>query len=143
MENFQQHAEHYIRMINEVQRQIAERRELMESQNRNGGDENQNQRNAQSDKGGKRPKDAPTDLSQSAQPDLIDPKVIPNMKGGNEAKSLSDESSQSELTDVGELVETPEGRSDGRKPAAPKAKRQPRSRKSTQGETGETGLSSD
>ena len=41
-ENFQQHAEHYIRLINDVQRQLNERREAAENANGGGGDRHSN-----------------------------------------------------------------------------------------------------
>ena len=129
MDNFQQHAEHYIRMINEVQRQAAERRELMDNQNRNNSDDNNtnNQRIGQQNQGDRRPQNGrPADLSQAEQPDVIDPKVIPDMKP---AKA---EAHQAEpVGDVVELVETPEGAAEKPKADKPKPKRQRRAKPPT------------
>jgi len=119
MENFQQHAEHYIRMINDVQRQIAERRELMESQNRNNNDDTNSARN-QSDQGGRRPRnETSTDPSEAEQPDLIDPKALPDMKVAKEAKPAPD-------AETPNLVETPEGADVKKKVEKPKPRRQRR-----------------
>ena len=116
-ENFQQHGEHYQRMLNEAQREQEARREEHERQNRErqsdrdrgqqgGGQQGGGQRDAQRQgDGGQRPGgDQPEDPGQSPQPDTLGP--------------TGDDSSG--------LVETPEtkGETAPRKPA-----RKPRSRK--------------
>lgn len=109
MENFQQHAEHYIRMINDVQRQIAERREQMENQNRGNPEEKNAQRTGQPNHGNKRPKsEMPADLSEADQPDVIDPSVIPEMKVAK-APVEPIAAPSADVDDASVLVETPEG----------------------------------
>ncbi len=105
MENFQQHAEHYVRLINEAQRQINERREAMEAQmlERNGGQQQpqpqQNQRRKAAD-------DVATDPADAPQPDVGQPA----------GEALGVQSNDR----APELVETPE--------ASAKPKPKPRSR---------------
>jgi|GEM_PF-2852119 len=131
MENFQQHAEHYIRLINEAQRQIAERREQIETQNRNSGDDNKNNnnnnngnRNSQQDASNARPNDAhKADPSQSEQPDLAAPVAKrPDAPKAADASPLSAERDES-ATNNGGLVDTPE---DGPAKAKPKRQRRPK-----------------
>jgi hypothetical protein len=86
-ENFQQHAEHYQRMLNEAQREQDARREEQDRQNRERQAERDRERRERMDRqeregnsgGGNRdkapaPQDtaaAPVDLSEADQPDLI------------------------------------------------------------------------
>lgn len=133
MENFQQHAEHYIRLINEAQRQIAERREQMESQN-----QNQNRNNANSDDNNARNvgqvaadapvKDAPRpDPSTTAQPDIAESKSsAQTAKQIDVIASPLESASEDGAGDTGGLVETPEGGPVKAKTDKPKPKRQRR-----------------
>ena len=104
MENFQQHAEHYVRLINEAQRQIAERREAMESQIQ---ERAANQQKRKQNSNGANPDAALDDPGQAPQPDaepspaLAKEQSVLDVEPGGEAP---------------ELVETPE--------SAPKKKRQ-------------------
>jgi len=119
-ENFQQHAEHYQRMLNEAQREQEARREEHERQNRDrqadrdrghrdGGPRDGGQREAGSRQG----EEQYGDPAHSPQPDIIDP------------------------ADTGEtgLVETPEAKGEtksdpkGENSAPRKPARKPRSRK--------------
>ncbi len=117
-ENFQQHAEHYQRMLNEAQRETDQRREEQERQNRDRqtdrdrqGDRERQQRPERESGGGEGGQgqgqgfQGGDDQTRASQPDVI----------GNE-----DGESQSNL------VETPESAGDKPKP---KPKPRPRSRK--------------
>ncbi|MFV1439681.1 DUF4167 domain-containing protein [Phaeobacter sp. JH18-32] len=113
-ENFQQHAEHYLRMLNEAQREIDARREEQERQNRERQAERDRERAERLERQEREAGSRSDDPSAAPQPDVMDP------RDGN--------------GDSG-LVETPESRdqsaadSDGdSKPAKPAA-RKPRSRK--------------
>ena len=102
-ENFQQHAEHYMRMLSEAQREQEARREEQERQNRERQAERDRERQERMDRqereanGGEA---KPADPSEAPQPDVIDP------QGGEDAG----------------LVETPEAK------AEEKPKRKPRRR---------------
>jgi len=124
-ENFQQHAEHYIRLINEAQRQNAERREQMESQNQNqqqpkpqnnGHDQNNHQnsnqnRNEQNNR-------AAADPAKAEQPDVApQAEMMPTLPIGDAVEPA-------QPNDNGGLVETPE--SAPVKEAKPKRARAPR-----------------
>jgi len=115
-ENFQQHAEHYQRMLNEAQREQEARREEHERQNRERQSERDRDRGGQREGGGQRERDIRQgddqkgDPGRSPQPDIIEP-------AGAEDSGL---------------VETPEARGEGRGESggAPrKPARKPRSRK--------------
>ena len=132
-ENFQQHAEHYLRLLSEAQREIDARREEQERQNRERQAERDRER-AERQERDNAPAVAVADPSSAPQPDVFD--------------LGSDESSD----DVSGLVETPESKGEGRKRRAPrseeaaaasdegadqpkkKAPRRPRSRKPAAGE---------
>jgi len=102
MEAFQQHAEHYIRVMNEAQRQVAERREQMESQNRNNNNDdqraqnqqrhNQNSQNKDNSNGANRNGGQPVaDLSKEEQPDIVSApadKIADNQDDVAKAKSV-------------------------------------------------------
>lgn len=103
MENFQQHAEHYLRMLAEAQREIDARREEQERQNR--------ERQAERDRERAERQERESNNQNN-----------PNQQGGNkqqqgdapaEAKEAAPEG-----TEESGLVETPENK--------PKPKRQPR-----------------
>ena len=107
-ENFQQHAEHYQRMLNEAQREQEARREEHERQNRDRQQERDRER-GQGGQGGR------IDPAEAPQPD-----VLPT---GPETETASS------------LVETPEGRapeapvSEDSAPSKKPATRKPRTRK--------------
>ncbi|MGR3463065.1 MAG: DUF4167 domain-containing protein [Roseovarius sp.] len=116
-ENFQQHAEHYQRMLNEAQREQEARREEHERQNRDRQTDRDRDRGPR--EGGQRDRDARQgedqhgDPARSPQPDIIEP---------------------AESSDSG-LVETPEAQGENRGQkgeggnAPRKPARKPRSRK--------------
>lgn len=135
-ENFQQHAEHYLRLLSEAQREIDARREEQERQNRERQAERDRERAERQDRDSIAP--APVaDPSSAPQPDVLD---LGGSDAGEEASGL---------------VETPESKGESRKRRAPraeedapasdeageqpkkKAPRRPRARKPAAGE-GET-----
>ncbi|WP_420863710.1 DUF4167 domain-containing protein [Algirhabdus cladophorae] len=99
-ENFQQHAEHYTRMLSEAQREIDARREEQERQNRERQAERDRERNERQERESNAPAPVPADPASSDQPDVVEA-AAPAADGG--------------------LVETPE--------AAPKPKRTYKPRK--------------
>ncbi|EEX10569.1 conserved hypothetical protein [Ruegeria lacuscaerulensis ITI-1157] len=107
-ENFQQHAEHYLRLLSEAQREIDARRDEQERQNR----ERQAERDRERAERQEREAARRADPAETPQPDVLD-------LGGN-----------AEAPESG-LVETPESRSDAAEAPEPKEKpaRRPRGRK--------------
>jgi len=145
MENFQQHAEHYIRLINDVQRQLNERREALEAQNGarqalsgNGGDNNgPRQGGGQSGAEGSaqnngQPSQANGNGSQpngnGPQPDMREPRPEPHAEPVARVIETIPVVSGSE--DNGGLVDTPETAASEKSPAPkPRKPRAPRVRK--------------
>ena len=108
-ENFQQHAEHYLRMLSEAQKEMEARREQQEKENRERQAERDRDRAARQEReAAEHPKSA--DPSESDQPDVI----------------------ESDADAEGGLVETPESASKAKKP-----RRAPRSRSRKQDESAE------
>lgn len=101
LENFQQHAEHYLRLLSEAQREMDARREEQERQNR----ERQAERDRERAERQERESNAPGEGPQP-QPMSDQPSGGFDVAGGDEAGGESG------------LVETPE--------AAPKRRRKPR-----------------
>jgi len=102
-ENFQQHAEHYMRMLSEAQREQDARREEQERQNRERQaerDRERQERMERQEREANGPEAAPADPAEAPQPDVIEPQ---------------------DAGDSG-LVETPEAK------AEEKPKRKPRRR---------------
>ena len=128
MENFQQHAEHYIRLTNEAQRQIAERREAMKQQQQDRQGNNQNANN-----GGGNQQNAPRndatavqDPGAGDQPAIPAPDIQKDVPFAEPAAKIDG--------DDGGLVETPETAAEAkRKPAS--RSRKPRPKKPEQSET--------
>lgn len=117
-ENFQQHAEHYLRMLAEAQREMDAKRDALQQQQNN----NQNNQQGGGDGGGKnnrrsrdRDRDQPQD-GGDAQPDAS----LHSDQRGPEQGSFDAVIDNANGGDSG-LVETPE--------SAPKPKRQRRRRK--------------
>ncbi|MGM0659842.1 MAG: DUF4167 domain-containing protein [Pseudomonadota bacterium] len=112
-ENFQQHAEHYLRMLGEAQREQDQRRDEQERQNR---DRQADRDKGEPDKSDRdkpertpaRDHDKPEDPAQSTQPDVLD--------------SGSGSDAGSGLVETPETQETPA-------PQPPKRARKPRARK--------------
>lgn len=97
-ENFQQHAEHYLRLLSEAQREIDARREEQERQNR--------ERQAERDRHAERDRERNQQRAEQPEPVVADPAMAP----------------QPDIVEAGRdsgLVETPESQP---KPK-PKAKR--------------------
>ncbi|MEI4234032.1 DUF4167 domain-containing protein [Roseovarius sp. D22-M7] len=121
-ENFQQHAEHYLRLLGEAQREQDQRRDEQERQNRDRQaerDRSERQPNREQDKNDatrseadRGESDRVDDPAQAAQPDVLD--------AGNTAGSESG------------LVETPEAQDTPQPSAPPKRARKPRARKPAQ-----------
>lgn len=118
-ENFQQHAEHYTRMLGEAQREIETRRQQADQQNRERQQADQQNRERQ-----QREKDVRPDRSE-ARANTAPDQPVP---GGGEQPDLG-QSPQPDLTDDNDhgLVETPESKprrqpSRARKPRKPTRK---------------------
>ena len=98
-ENFQQHAEHYLRMLGEAQREMDQRREEQERQNR----ERQAERDRERAERQERESNTP---GGSDQPDVVD------------AGDADGEGEDSGLVETPENAPKPKRRSGGRKPKA-------------------------
>ncbi len=107
-ENFQQHAEHYLRLLSEAQREMEARREEQERQNR----ERQAERDRERAERQEREAARRADPAEAPQPDILD------LGGDAEAPESG-------------LVETPESKGGAVETPEPKEKpaRRPRSRK--------------
>ncbi|MBW3244817.1 DUF4167 domain-containing protein [Epibacterium sp. DP7N7-1] len=122
-ENFQQHAEHYLRMLNEAQREIEAKREEQERQNRERQAERDRERAERLERQEREAAEAAA--GDGPQPEIADPR----------------ESTAPASQEDSGLVETPEGKTSGGE-AAPAKKapaRKPRSRKPAAPKDGETG----
>ncbi len=111
-ENFQQHAEHYLRMLSEAQKEQDQRREQQERENR--------ERQAQRDRERAEREAQPSEPGQRAEPDpaAMDQPDVVDLGSDDE--------------DIG-LVDTPEARAETKpepmaeeKPKKPRAPRKPR-----------------
>jgi hypothetical protein len=98
-ENFQQHAEHYLRLLNEAQKELDARREQQEKENRDRQAERDRERAQRQEREAAAPA-ATADPSEQSQPDVVEP-----------------------VAESGGLVETPEDA-----PRAKKPRRSPRPR---------------
>ena len=133
-ENFQQHAEHYLRMLAEAQREQDARREQQQGQQGGGGQRDQNDGGAQRDQGdggGQQGRSGGQDAGQGkgqSQQDGGD------TRDGGKTSGFDTVMDSGADTDSG-LVETPE--------TAPKPKRsrtrRPKKSDAPQGEGGDTG----
>ncbi len=72
-ENFQQHAEHYTRLLSEAQREQEARREAQERERAERQQQNQNQNRDRGQQDGDQPPAAAVDPGQAPQPDTMDP----------------------------------------------------------------------
>jgi hypothetical protein len=111
-ENFQQHAEHYLRMLGEAQKEQEARREEQERQNRERQADRDRERNDRQQGGRDDSDQGQPDPARSSQPDVID--------SGSDSESG--------------LVETPESQD---KPAPQKRPRKPRAKKPPKSEGGD------
>ncbi len=114
-ENFQQHAEHYLRMLGEAQREQDQRRDEQERQNRDRQAERDKADRDKSERPAAREREPSEDPVQSTQPEVLD--------AGNGSESGSG------------LVETPETKDTP--PPQPKRTRKPRARKPAAAEGGQ------
>lgn len=107
MENFQQHAEHYIRLINEAQRQMAERREQIENQNRSQNSDHNQNRNAGGESGPSQNADSSRpDPSEAEQPDVKD-------KARNNDQAAKPETRKANPADAKKVAEASDGEQTG------------------------------
>ncbi len=107
LENFQQHAEHYMRMLGEAQREQDSRREQQEQQNRERQAERDRERAERQEResNGGQQGGGGNDPSAAPQPDVIDPSAAGEDSG---------------------LVETPETASAEERKPKPRTRRKPR-----------------
>lgn len=122
MENFQQHAEHYLRLLSEAQREIDMRREEQERQNRERQAERDRERTDRQEREGNQPQQNDGN-DQSRQNDGNDQS---RQNDGNDQSRQNDSNDQQrhqqdDNDTESNLVETPESK--------PKPKRAPRKRK--------------
>ncbi|MBE1298206.1 DUF4167 domain-containing protein [Phycobacter azelaicus] len=116
-ENFQQHAEHYLRLLNEAQREIEARREEQERQNRERQAERDRERAERLERQEREAAAKAQDPADAPQPDVIDPR-----------ESTGQDAAQDH--DSG-LVETPESKDETAEPAPKKPARKPRAPRKT------------
>lgn len=146
MENFQQHAEHYIRLINEAQKQIAERREQLDAQNNANGNTNssgqQNNQNNNQNNNRNQQNQQPQqrDLAEVSQPSVEAPaKMMPPL---DQVQPSLDVEQPATIDPVsadssdGNLVDTPEGKGATDAPK-PKRARKPRAPKKVDDSAGD------
>ncbi len=113
MENFQQHAEHYLRLLSEAQREIDMRREEQERQNRERQAERDRERTDRQEREGNQPQQN----DGNDQPRQNDNNDQSRQNDGNDQQRHHQEDNDSDSN----LVDTPESK--------PKPKRAPRKRK--------------
>ncbi|WP_420002609.1 DUF4167 domain-containing protein [Arenibacterium sp. LLYu02] len=145
-ENFQQHAEHYLRMLNEAQREIDSRREEQERHNRERQAERDRERSDRLDRQERDSAEAPMMGGEGPQPEIVDHRAEARVDARVDPRDVVIEpaqDSEAEAEDNG-LVETPEGRTEASTSAeveaAPVKKapaRKPRARKPAPAAEGE------
>ena len=135
VENFQQHSEHYTRMLSEAQRQMDEKREQQEREQRERQQardaQHQQNRNDRQPQGGRDQPDnqtadkgaqtQPQTEAQPAQPDADRP---PETSGLPDFITSAESAPQTEQPDDTGLVETPENAPRKRRPRARKPQEQ-------------------
>lgn len=131
-ENFQQHAEHYTRLLSEAQREIDARREEQERQNRERQAERDRERAERQDReGGSQPTQGghqgghPGAQSSDAQPASTTPASVVDIAPGS-----GDQPDIIEPMGEDGLVDTPESQPKP-KPKAPRTRRKPRVQEAT------------
>lgn len=124
-ENFQQHAEHYLRLLSEAQREIDTRREEQERQNRERQAERDRERaeRQERDSGHTAPQEQAGDPGAGEQPDLVEPEDSNLVETPEEAAAK------------------PKPKPKSTKPRAPRKPRAPKSGTSDQSEGGASGQS--
>lgn len=136
-ENFQQHAEHYLRMLNEAQREIDSRREEQERHNRERQAERDRERTERLDRQERDSAEAPMMGGEGPQPEIVDHRADTRVDPRDVVIEPAQDS-EAEAEDNG-LVETPEGKT-AEVEAAPVKKapaRKPRARKPAPAADGE------
>ena len=122
-ENFKQHAEHYLRMLNTGQRELAERQaaEAQARQQRNDQQprDNNNNNNNQSNNNQSNNNNKTNNSADTPQPDRAPQPPFENTEQPRIDDTLSSSEQPIDPTDGPDLVETPEGGNS--KAAAPKA----------------------
>jgi hypothetical protein len=133
MENFQQHAEHYLRLLAEAQREIDQRREQQERENRDRQSERdqqqaqQGQRDQSRDQGrdqGREQRDQTRDRQARQDQDAAEQPAEQRRDTRRQDQSDRDEAASQDVLDLGGdsgLVDTPESKSE--QPAAKPAGR--------------------
>ncbi len=125
-ENFQQHAEHYTRMLSEAQRELNERREQNQNQNQgqnqqNGSNHQPNQSSGQSQGSGGQPQ--PAAPAQAGASSEMMPQM-PVVDAGERQPEMADNGLATFGEEQVDLVTTPE--SEASKPKRAPRKRSPR-----------------
>ncbi|MGV6803826.1 MAG: DUF4167 domain-containing protein [Ruegeria sp.] len=113
-ENFQQHAEHYLRLLGEAQREMEARREEQERQNR----ERQAERDRERAERQEREAARQADPAETPQPDVLD---IGSDVEVPESGLVETPESKGAEPEVAERKEKPARRPRGRKPKQPEA----------------------
>jgi hypothetical protein len=129
-ENFQQHAEHYLRLLGEAQREQEARREQQQGGNQQGGNQQGGNQQGGTQQGGGQQSDGQRGGDQQGRGGPDDGQKRQDGDEGRSFDAVMDPSDQSEST----LVETPE--------SAPKPRRA-RSRRSKKTDAGDDGPSTD
>lgn len=119
-ENFQQHAEHYLRMLAEAQREMQERQQSQQGQQNQGGNQGNSDQRQNDQQGGSDQKD---DSGGNQQPEWRGRGKGRDQSGGGAKRD--DNAQEPDVIEMGEeadggLVETPEDK--------PKRQRKPRNK---------------
>lgn len=154
LENFQQHAEHYTRMLSEALREQEARREQQENQQQNQNRGQRNDRNDRNDRGEREPSEAENvtqDAGSAPQPQVAEPSApqpqppaqeqrAPRSRGPRKPAGAATAGPDTDVIDLNAgaddssgLVETPET-------APPRKTRAPRSRRKKSDDTGATSI---
>ena len=138
-ENFQQHAEHYMRLLSEAQREQEQRREQQERENR----ERQAQRDRERAENSQNSDDSQPQSDgqpQSAEQGNDQPRQNNRRNNRNQNKAAADQDVMDlSESDDSNIVDTPENASNFDAEAKPKAKRKPRKKPAPKSEDGEAG----
>jgi hypothetical protein len=123
-ENFQQHAEHYMRLLSEAQREQEQRREQQERENR----ERQAQRDRERGDNNQSSDDAQpqTDEQPSADQGKENAQRQNNRRNNRNKPAIDQDVLDLSDDDDSNLVETPESAAEAEPEPKPKAKRKPR-----------------
>ncbi|MEL6464537.1 MAG: DUF4167 domain-containing protein [Pseudomonadota bacterium] len=115
-ENFQQHAEHYLRLLSEAQREIEARREEQERQNRERQAERDRERAARQEQ------ETNADPAQAPQPDVVDDGgdsgLVETPESQSKPKKTRSRSRKPKAETAGEQTEAPTPEADGTAPEA-------------------------